>query len=210
MWIDLTHVVADGTPVYPGDPPAALQPALTLEKDGCRVHRLTLGTHTATHMDAPAHVLPGGAALADFPLSDFMGPACVLDCRGVTGEIGPGAVDRLCSGEGLRWLLFLTGAAALWGGGEYFTQPWPVPSPALLEAAAARGVRGLGWDSPGPDRPGELWRHRLWLERSGGLIVENLVNLEAVLEAGRTCEFWALPLRLAASDGAPVRAAARV
>ena len=47
--------------VFPGDPVPGFQPVLELEKGApCSLTQLSLGSHSATHMDAPSHFLPGG------------------------------------------------------------------------------------------------------------------------------------------------------
>lgn len=40
---------------------------------------IQLNLHTGTHVDAPAHMLPGGASVDQLPLSAFFGPAQLLD-----------------------------------------------------------------------------------------------------------------------------------
>ena len=70
---DLTRRMMPGMPVWPGDPPLNAVPAADAGRDGCAVTRVTLGTHCGTHMDAPAHVLPGGRTLDRFPPERFLG-----------------------------------------------------------------------------------------------------------------------------------------
>lgn len=58
---DLSHLIYQGMPIYPGNPHPQFQPFYTLEKDKANVTRLTLGSHTGTHVDAPKHfILNGG------------------------------------------------------------------------------------------------------------------------------------------------------
>jgi len=40
---------------------------------------ITLGSHTGTHIDAPAHAVAGALTLDKIPLSNFIGPCWVLD-----------------------------------------------------------------------------------------------------------------------------------
>ena len=60
-----------------------------LEKpsSSCLEHLLTLHTHTGTHVDAPAHFIPGGETIEQIPLSKFIGPCRVLDLTHVTQAI---------------------------------------------------------------------------------------------------------------------------
>ncbi|MEH3077103.1 MAG: cyclase family protein, partial [Quadrisphaera sp.] len=56
------------------------------------------------HVDAPSHVVPGGATLDELDLALFTGPAVVVDARGH----GPG--------EGVGWEPFAPHAEALAAG----------------------------------------------------------------------------------------------
>ena len=80
--LDLTHCITPEMPVYPGTEPPRLTAACTMEKDGFRETLLEMYSHTGTHMDAPAHMLPNGRTLDDFPAETFAGRGFVLDCRG--------------------------------------------------------------------------------------------------------------------------------
>ena len=88
--IDLTHTIAPGMPVYPGTEPPVLSPGSTYARDGFRETRLTLFSHTGTHMDAPAHLFPDRTALDALPASQFCGSALVVDCTDAPegGRIG--------------------------------------------------------------------------------------------------------------------------
>ena len=61
--LDLTHYLEAGMPVYPGTEPPVLEEANTISRDGFREKKITLYSHTGTHMDAPAHILPGAPTL---------------------------------------------------------------------------------------------------------------------------------------------------
>jgi len=65
--IDLTHVIESSMPVYPGTEPPTFEPANTYEKDGFKETRISMFTHTGTHMDPPAHLFRNRATLDAFP-----------------------------------------------------------------------------------------------------------------------------------------------
>ena len=47
------------TAIYPGDPVPAAEPVNEIRKgDAFNLTRITLGTHSGTHMDAPWHFIP--------------------------------------------------------------------------------------------------------------------------------------------------------
>src|SRR5207248_2847512 len=86
--IDLTRRIEAGMPVYPGDPPVRFAPHSSLSNGGFALTRVEFGTHTGTHVDAPAHVREGGAGVDELPLGALVGPARVIDAshRGA-GEV---------------------------------------------------------------------------------------------------------------------------
>ena len=84
--MDISRPYYAGMPVYPGDPDFQSQYVCAfVQGDGCEVSKLTLGTHCGTHIDAPAHMIPGGCTIDHLGIERFYGP-----CRVVT--VGPGAV----------------------------------------------------------------------------------------------------------------------
>ena len=79
--IDLTHTIREDMPVYPGMETPRLETVSTYETDYFKESRMTLYTHTGTHMDPPAHLYPGKKTLDQFPADQFIGKALVIDCR---------------------------------------------------------------------------------------------------------------------------------
>lgn len=200
IFLDLTHRISGATLPYPGDPPPEFGAVSQLPADECRVTRLTMATHTGTHVDAPAHVVQTGKSLADYGLEDFFGQACVVDLRGHAGLIDESALDQV---RACDWLLLCTGLSARWGAPEYFTEG-PEFTAAFVAKAARLTRKGVGLDCAGLDRDG-VTLHREWFANGGELIVENLNALETVL--GRNVlQFAAVPMSIEAADGAPVRA----
>ncbi|MFN3706922.1 cyclase family protein [Microcella sp.] len=214
MLIDLSHRIAGGMTVFPGDPEVSVADAATLENDGFRVSALHLGTHTGTHLDAPAHSIADGATLEAVALDDLVAPLVVIDATGRAARERIG-VDVLDGAPTIRpgdIVAVRTGWDARFDDESYLEHP--VVDVALAAALWERGVRVLGVDTlnPDPSWPGEdgAWAlpvHELWLG-AAGVIVENLAALDRVPPRG--AEAIILPLRLDGLDGAPVRAVARV
>lgn len=84
--LDLTHTIAENMPVYPGTETPIFAGANTYEKDGFKETKLTMYTHTGTHMDPPAHLFAGRTTLDAFPASQFIGKALVIECSGRQGH----------------------------------------------------------------------------------------------------------------------------
>lgn len=202
--IDLTHEINEHTLPYPGDPKPEISSVFQIERHGFGVTQVSLGTHTGTHVDAPAHVLSQGKGIGDFDPNVFFGEAVVVDARAQKELIGEDILDgiQICD-----WLLVCTGQSAKWGTEAYFGSN-PLFSEKFVRAAARLARKGLGLDCAGLDRDG-VKCHQIWFESGGGLIVENLKDLN-VLTDKQILRFAAVPLCLAANDGAPVRALAFV
>ncbi|GAB3149903.1 cyclase family protein [Microbispora hainanensis] len=216
MIVDLSVPVVSGMPVYPGDPEVEIVPALTVAAEGVNVLGLHLGSQSGTHVDAPFHIDDALPTLDDLPLERFLGPAAVLDARGlpprapvtpsmlepVAGRLAPGTV-----------LLVATGWDEHWGTPDYSAHPYLDAETARLIVAA--GVRTVGVDALSVDptpAPADLPAHRV-LCGAHAVIAENLRGLGPLLDAqaaGRPIEVSLFPLRLAGADGAPVRAVARI
>ncbi|MFH8773558.1 MULTISPECIES: cyclase family protein [unclassified Streptomyces] len=219
-WFDLSVPVVTGMPVYPGDPEVTVSPALRAPYDGVNVLSLHLGSQSGTHVDAPYHVDDAWPRLDELPLDRFAGPAVVADVRGLPARapITPGllapALDALAATPGAL-LLLVTGWSAHWGTDTYLAHPWLTPQAA--RAVVAAGARTVAVDALSVDptpQPGDpqadfgLPAHRV-LCGAGGVIAENLNGLERLVDA-EAVEVFLFPLRLPGSDGAPVRAVARV
>ncbi|MCE4603098.1 MAG: cyclase family protein, partial [Desulfurococcales archaeon] len=69
--LDLTLPVGPGTWTYPGDP----KPRVEVNHVGeYRVERVCMGSHTGTHVDAPAHFLPEGVSVDRIEASRLVAP----------------------------------------------------------------------------------------------------------------------------------------
>jgi len=201
--IDLTHILTDNMPAYPGDRETRLVPCKHLDEDGYNNYYLEIGMHSGTHIDTPMHLTRGSRYISDYPLDRFVGEGCAIDVRGrefITMEKEYHARIQ----EGII-VLFCTGHSRLFGKEEYFTS-YPVLEPELADFLIRRGVKMVGLDSPSPDRyPFPV--HKKLLD-SDILIAENLTNLERLLSAERF-EVMALPLNIEA-DSSIARVAARL
>ncbi|MFI7030486.1 cyclase family protein [Microbispora rosea] len=216
MIVDLSVPVVSGMPVYPGDPEVEIAPALTVAAEGVNVLGLHLGSQSGTHVDAPFHIDDTLPTLDDLPLERFLGPAAVLDARGLPprSPVSPSMLEPVAAL--LRpgtVLLVATGWDEHWGTPEYLAHPYLDAETARLIVAA--GVRTVGVDALSVDptpAPADLPAHRV-LCGAQAVIAENLRNLGPLLEAqaaGRPIEVSLLPLRLHGADGSPVRAVARI
>ena len=208
--IDLTHVIESSMPVYPGTEPPVFEPANTYEKDGFRETRISMFTHTGTHMDPPAHLFRNRATLDAFPPDQFIGKALVIDCTSLQ-EGEPITMEQLLPyGEKVKaadFLLFYLGWDKRWGTGSYFGD-YPCVDDAVLDLILGGTYKGIGFDVIGLDPIADvnLTRHKRLFRDKDIVNIENLCNLG---ECGAEL-FWfsCFPLKLADCDGSPIRAVA--
>ncbi|WP_136688891.1 cyclase family protein [Halorhabdus amylolytica] len=205
---DLTHPIETGMQTYPGDPPVSVEPVATHDQDGYRESKLICGTHAGTHVDAPAHIVPGGRTLGAFDLESFVRTARVVDCREFDAReaISPDCVPSV--GPDVDCLAFRTDWDEHWGTKRYLDHPYLSPAAAewCSDQDLAVAVDTLNPDPTPSDRasdddPDGFPSHHAILG-AGQLIFENLRNLGSVDER---FELQAFPLKLD-GDGAPVRA----
>jgi kynurenine formamidase len=76
---DLTYVFSPGFPIATGPAPTR-STLFTIERDGFYAQQWSFWEHTATHLDAPGHFVPGGRLAPELDPSELMFvPAAVID-----------------------------------------------------------------------------------------------------------------------------------
>ena len=211
--VDLSRPVDDRTQVYPGDPHVRLERAATLETDGVNVLGVHIGSHSGTHVDAPYHFVEDGQRIDAMDPGLFVGPAVVMDVRG-KGPRDRITVEDLQPYEGLLRegvvAVVCTGWEDHYGGSAYYDHPFLDGRAAQLIVDA--GVKAVAIDALNIDEtviegaaPEGYPAHHAILG-TGGVIAENLTNLAALGFPDPIISL--LPIKLAGSDGAPVRAVA--
>ena len=203
MIIDLSQVIEDGMPVYPGDLPVTVRQNRFLEEHGFNNSIVTMGPHAGTHLDGLGHMSENPMRIGEFPLERFHGSAKLIDVRGLD-EIGPEAVDWEQVGAA-DILLFLTGYDVYFGSERYF-RDHPVMTPALAEQLEMRKIKLIGMDLPSPDKSPYAVHRQLF--SAGIFIVENLTGLASLIGIP-DFRFFGFPLKLQA-DSSPIRAIAIV
>lgn len=203
--VDLTLGVEHGGLVWPGDPPVEVEPwSLTARGDASNVSALRLGSHTGTHVDPPAHLLDGGMTVDRLPLDAMVGPATVVDLRGVRGPLADAHLDAALPEGPVERVLLRTDNSSLWDAPLDAVPPsWVALSEDAARWMVWRGVRLVGFDFLSVDALDAegLPVHRVLLG-AGVVLVEGL-DLRAA-EPGQH-QLACLPLKLVGGDGAPAR-----
>ncbi|HVK08490.1 MAG TPA: cyclase family protein [Gemmataceae bacterium] len=205
--IDLSQPVYDGSPNCPVHPPVRSEILRDHPEHGWRVELLTLSNHTGSHVDAPLHKIAGGASLDDIPLDRFLGPARIVDLRGIgpdehiTRETLTNKLPAMIEDE---IVLLATG----WGDRRAKSDEWLWHSPVLSPDGAAwlveKKVRGVGIDhySIGGMRDPINTETHTTLLAAGVWIVEELRFPPEAFAVPQPCPFMALPVNLKGHTGA--------
>ncbi len=205
--VDLSHMIDEDMPVYPGSDKPKLERLFTVEANGFAEMKMSMFTHTGTHMDAPAHMIAGGKTLDAFGLDKFIGRGLVISAEG--GKDGLITLESLISQEDkilmADFVLLKTCWSRYWGEERYF-EGFPVLTSEASKWLGERQLKGLGVDAVSVDPiDDEIMRNHKNLLSAGFVIIENLTNLECLPESDFIFQCFPLPVK--DGDGSPVRAA---
>ena len=201
---DLTHTIRNDMPVYPGTEQPRLTTACTIEEVGYRETLLHMYSHTGTHLDAPAHMLPDGATLDSYAPEKLAGAAVVVDCRGQKAITLP--LLQRYDLSGVDFVLFCTGWDKKWGTPAYY-ENFPCLTAEAAAYLATLPLKGVGEDSISLDPCDSMeFPNHITLMKAGFINTENLTGLDALL--GRRFTFVTLPLKFENADGCSCRAIA--
>jgi arylformamidase len=203
--IDISLPIREGMIVYEGDPDISVTSALALDRgDPANVSRLTLGSHTGTHMDAPRHFIAGASGIDTVPLDTLIGPALVAE---VDAErlIEPSHLAGLPLADHRRVLL-KTRNSALWDR-PAFSRDYVALSLAGARLMIERGVKLVGVDYLSVEAFGAEGHpvHKTLL--GAGMVILEGLDFRRVTPG--VYELYCLPLRIAGGDGSPCRAVLR-
>jgi kynurenine formamidase len=199
---------------------------LLRDGEGWTRETLTVGTHNATHVDAPWHynsTIDGRRAetIDELPLEWFFGPGVVVDFTDrADGEVITAAeMEAALNAAGHELaagdiVLVRTGRDAFYSEPDYIARG-PGVSAEATHWLYDRGVRVMGIDAWGWDRPLHLQAADALRERRTGIFweahqvglrysqIERLVGLDALPPTGFTIACF--PLRIAGASAAPAR-----
>jgi len=214
--VDLTHVIDETIPTWDGE--CGFQHHIQSDYADCagevkfRVGQFKIPAGIGTHLDAPAHCLPGGITVDQIPVSQLLAPCIVIDISESGDE------NRCLSVEDIKnfeqqffsippgvFVMIKTGWEQFWNNPAKYRNDYRFPS-VSKEAAfilLKRAVCGVGIDTLSPDRPESGYPvHQLFLH-SGKLIVENAANLNHLPQVGGF--IMPVPIKVREATEAPIR-----
>ncbi len=198
---DISLTIEPGILVWPGDSPVTMDIVESIDRGGSsNVSLLHVGTHTATHVDAPGHFIPGAPGVDSISPEVLLGQARLFQLPDAH-HIDRKLLERLDL-KGVKRLLLGTRNSAL------LKQRQLEPDYAFVSEDAARYLVDMGIKLVGVDylsieqyqKEGHPTHHILL--GAGVVIVEGLYLTDV---PSGDYELMCLPLKIKDADGAPAR-----
>jgi arylformamidase len=198
---DISRTLREGMAVWPGDPEFRQRRVMRIrDGESANVSAFELGSHTGTHIDMPLHVEDAAFDAASMSVGNFIGPARVF-------SIASEEYIRAADLEGLDWLgveraLFKTRNSNMEESAFHTNFVYFEKDAASFLVEKKILMVGTDGASVDPFDSTDLPSHRMLLSH-GIAILEN-INFGSVPPGDY--DLVCLPLKLAGSDGSPVRA----
>ncbi|MES3629089.1 MAG: cyclase family protein [Longimonas sp.] len=198
-WIDISQLLDASIAAWPGDVPFSRRDTLQISSgDSVNCSAIDQSAHVGTHADAPYHVNSDGPTTDSWTLGTFIGPAEVVSIPAGTPAVQPG---HLVGCETPRILLKTVCSHR---SDTSWNDAFPAISLDAVQWMAEQGIQLVGTDAPSVDPADSTG-----LDAHHALNEAHIVNIENLrlghVEAG-TYSLVALPMPVAGSDAAPVRA----
>ena len=180
-----------------------------LNEVGRNTSRFVLGSHSATHMDAPLHFIDGTYGIDQLDLNVCVGPVTCVDVR----AFGQGSIVEKKDLEKIpvtERMLFVFSWNKHWKQPDFY-KGFPYFSEEAIDYLLAGGMKLMAMDTPSPDDGSGIQKqgeddspnHKKLLSR-GVVITEYLTNTEQI-DFSKEYEIAALPLKIKDADGCPAR-----
>lgn len=214
--VDLTHTLDPATPSWNGS--CGFRHEIKLDYPDCatevkfRVQQITMHAGIGTHIDAPAHCIPGGMTVDELPLTQLIVPCVVIDVSREAHErysLSIADVEAFERTYGVikpgTLVLVRTGWERFWLEPERYRNQhlFPSVSGQAAEMLLERGVVGLGIDTLSPDRPEDGYPVHAAFLGAGKCIIENVAHSVSLPPVGS--HILALPIKTKGGTEAPIR-----
>jgi arylformamidase len=198
-------------PVYPGDPFPSFKKYSTLRKNRVNVTKITMGSHTGTHLDAPRHFIRNGIGIDKIPIDRLIGEAYVADLskKPIGSGITSKDLGRKLEGKIARddIVILYTGCSDYWGE-ESINRRYTYLAEDAADYLVSKRVRAVGIDFLSVEKfnaPKSVV-HKTLLGK-GIFIIESLSNAVKPF-LGKRVLMICMPIKLQDGDGAPSRVVA--
>ena len=201
---DITVAISASVPIYKGDPGVEIASFKSIaDGSSANVSHISLGVHTATHIDAPNHFIDGAKRIHEIDPEKLVGPCRVIEVPEDVVAIEPEHVGELA---GMTRVLFKTRNSAFWVTPEDgFRTDFSYLTPATAKLLVDNGVVLVGIDYLSIEKSGSPGHpvHITLLEKE--VVILEGVDLREVKggDYGLIC----MPLKYigGGGDGSPAR-----
>ncbi|MDF1534674.1 MAG: cyclase family protein [Methanosarcinaceae archaeon] len=191
---DISVGISPDMSIYPGDPKPQIEIISSIENDGTKLSRISFGSHTGTHIDAPSHVFKDGATVDRIQLDGLVGRSLLLDMstkvKAITGNDLETANRLFEDIPGIKILIL-----KLKNSLSYLDE-------SATDWIVENGFATVGIDGLSADVQSQLSVHTKLL--GNGINIVECLDLHDVDEG--VYDFMCLPLKIIGCDGAPARA----
>jgi arylformamidase len=142
---DITVTINDTVPIYRGDPSVDFTSFKAIGRgDSANVSQISLGVHTATHVDAPNHFIDGAKRVHELDPTKLIGPCRVIEVPDDVIAIEPEHCGDLA---GVERVLFKTQNSAFWATPERgFRTDFSYLTPATADLLVENNIVLVGID----------------------------------------------------------------
>lgn len=198
---DISWPISQATTEYKNKGTIQLAAVKSFERDGVRDSVITFGTHTGTHVDAPAHFLKDGKTIDEISLDRLIGGAVVIDLVTVVENISEDDLKRHEFHEG-DIVLFRTANSAA-GVTDEYNRDFIYLDPSGARYLVEKKVKAVGIDYLGIERGDAGHTVHTTLMQADIAIIEG-IRLYHVQPG--VYFMICLPLAIIGLDAAPARA----
>lgn len=198
--IDISLEINEEMAFYPGNPQPEIEKYRQRPQDSTTESKITIGSHTGTHVDAPQHVMEGGKTVKEIELENFYGAASVLDLTGCKENVDRQDLEK----KDLENDIVLLKTDNSLNNYEEFREDFTYLTLEAVEYLIKKEVKTVGIDYlslvefEGGEKAAKA--HRLANEKMTVIEGLDLRNVEP-----GNYEFSGMPLKME-TDGAPMRA----
>lgn len=198
---DISLELSNDTIVYPNNTPILIETHADMPKSQTKLSKIIMGSHSGTHVDAPAHAVQGAQELQDIPLEIFVGPCRVFDFTNVSGAIKISDLDPKNIKEGDRILVKTSNSAR---GFKDFYNDYVYLDGDAADWLRDKHIKLFGIDYLSVKQRGSSDQRPHTSLLSKNIPIIEGINLKEVQEGEYT--LICLPLKFVGIEGAPVRA----
>lgn len=218
--IDLTYTLSSDNPTWSGEVDfnhKMAQDYLAEGKYKFRKNNIEMAEGCGTHIDAPAHCIPGGKTIEQIPIEDLFAPCVVVDVSSNAVDDYMVSVADITAFEKQHgeisprsFVIIRTGWDRFWNNPDQYRNNimFPCVSAEAAQLLVDRGIVGLGVDTLSPDRNDHGFEVHNIVLGADKYLVENIANTDQMPAKGS--HILIAPIKTKNGTEAPARVTAFV